>query len=135
MYFWCDTPTATGYTDYLEISYSTGGIYAPLLKVDEDLLSWLGTEVAFGTHTGAYDWWPVSFTASGSAQLRFRWISDSITQLDQNNDPHYGCLIYNTIQEIARDRGITGTYKYNDGTSFSSPMVAGAAALALGQNS
>lgn len=40
----CDTPTSSGYTDYLEISYSTGGQYNILRnKIDENYISQFGT--------------------------------------------------------------------------------------------
>lgn len=66
--------------------------------------------------------------------MRLKWITDTIDQVDEAGQPHYGCLVYSDTLEYTSDRGATGKYDYMDGTSFASPMVAAAVALGMSYN-
>ena len=132
---WCDTPyTSTVYKDYLELSYSTGGTYKTLRKVDEYDLSLFGDTVTGSGlyYTGSLGTIAASFAGSGNITLRMRWVTDTIDQLDESGNPHYGCNILSTTSETRSDRGYPGGYKFVTGTSFSAPHIAGALALGMG---
>ena len=109
-------------------------MYQPISKVDEDTLSFLGSEVILNGHTGSMDSKYFTFAGSGIVTLRFSWITDDIDQLDEAGNFHYGCFVGAPATEKTDELGMNGGYTYGDGTSFSSPLVAGALALGMSYN-
>lgn len=141
--FWamCDTEYDTeNWRDYLALEISKDGVNFEELdaldpfwsngKFDEYILQFLNNQVTDGGEYGQGSYYnftnieiPEEYFTS-NFKFRFRWVSDS----SDNN--YFGCAVDNIY---LRKYYATGEdYEFASGTSFASPIVAGAVALVWG---
>lgn len=128
---WCDAGNSNPsyYTDYMQLSFSTGGTFVDIDKIDY-FNSGLDSHVLIESHTWSiwqlkYD---ISKYKSPTFKVRMTWISDAT----QTND--LGCLILwdanNPFEIVSLDDGANESYWYMNGTSMATPYVVWLASLA-----